>query len=178
MQMRVVIFLGYSNAGKTSAIVSVVGQLVKAGRRVGTLKHIHDRDFTIDTEGKDTWRHSSAGASTVIALAPNELTIIEKGDTTGLTLDELFGIFRSRGVDYLLIEGLYRKLSTRSGVTRVLCAKNLKEAKELLALHPRPVCILNRGESKGAAFQGIPVLTLPRDIRKLIELIGAAGGRR
>ncbi len=167
--------MGYSNAGKTSAIVSVVGQLVKAGRKVGTLKHIHDKDFTIDTEGKDTWRHSSAGASTVIALAPNELTIIEKGDTTGLTLDELFGIFRSRGVDYLLVEGLYRRLSKRRGVTRILCARNLEEAKELLALHPRPVCILNRGEDKGTAFEGIPVLTLPRDMGNLMSLIGEPG---
>ncbi len=176
--MKVVIFLGYSNAGKTSAIVSVVGQLVKAGKKVGTLKHIHDKDFTIDTEGKDTWRHSSAGASTVIALAPNELAIIEKGDTTRLSLDELFGIFRSRGADYLLVEGLYRKLSARSGVTRVLCARNLDEAKELLALHPRPVCILNRGEEEGTFFEGIPVLTLPRDMGSLMRLIAAPRGRR
>lgn len=169
--MKVVVFLGYSNSGKTSAIVSVVGQLVREGLKVGTLKHIHDSDFTIDTAGKDTWRHASAGASTVVALAPNELTIIEKRDTTDLTLDRLFDIFRSRNVDYLIIEGLYRRLSKREDVTCVLCAENLKQARELLAKHPRPVCILNRGGAAGESYEGIPVLSLPRDLGQLVELI-------
>ncbi len=170
--MRVVIFLGYSNSGKTSALVSVASQLVKAGKNVGTLKHIHDKGFTIDTVGKDTWRHASAGASTIIALAPGELTVIEKGDTTGLSLDRLFGIFRSRRVDFLLIEGLYRKLSRRRGVTRVLCARNVGEAKVLLAQHRKPACILNRGGIKDKECEGIPVLRLPRDLAKLMEIIG------
>ena len=173
--MRVVVFLGYSNAGKTSAIVSVIERLVKAGKKVGTLKHIHDRDFTIDTVGKDTWRHASAGASTVVALAPGELTIIEKGDTSELTLDKLFRLFRSRHVDYLLIEGLYRKLSTRKGVTRILCAKTEEEARELLRMHPRPVCIINGKEVRGTMFQRIPVLTLPKDMEKVMRLIGEPG---
>ena len=170
--MKVVIFLGYSNSGKTTALTRVAGQLAKAGKKVGTLKHIHDEDFTIDTEGKDTWRHASAGATTVMALAPNELAVIEKGDTSKLTIDGLFRIFSSRGVDYLLIEGLYRRLSRRKGVTRVLCARTLKDTKELLRIHPRPVCILNRELTDEPSMEGIPVLTLPRDTRRLMRLIG------
>ncbi len=170
--MRVVIFLGYSNSGKTSALVNVAGQLVKAGKNVGTLKHIHDKDFTIDTTGKDTWRHASAGASTIIALAPRELTVIEKRDTTDLSLDNLFEIFRSRRVDFLLVEGLYRKLSRRKGVTRVLCARNLDEAKELLAQHRKPACILNRGGIKDKECEGIPVLRMPKDLGRLMNIIG------
>ena len=166
-----VVFLGYSNAGKTSAIVNVVGQLVKSGKKVGTLKHIHDRDFTIDTKGKDTWRHASAGASTVIAIAPNELTIIEKEDTSDLTIDRLFRIFRARQVDYLIIEGLYRKLSRRRGVVRILCVRTPEEAKELLALHPTPACILNRKETGQATIQGVPVLRLPRDLGRLMRIV-------
>lgn len=169
--MKVVVFLGYNNSGKTAAIVSVVKELVKAGQRVGTLKHIHDRSFTIDTVGKDTWRHALAGASTIVALAPNELTIIEKGDTTSLTIDQVFRIFRLRGVDYLMIEGLSRSLSRRRGVTRVLCAKTLKEAKELLKIHPRPMCILSRKKLGDERFQGVPILRLPRDMRRFMKLI-------
>lgn len=170
--MKVIIFLGYSNSGKTTALAQVVAQLVKAGKKVGTLKHIHDEDFTIDTEGKDTWRHASAGATTVIALAPKELTIIERGDTRGVTIDELFRIFRSRGADYLIIEGLHRKLSRRKGVTRILCARTPGDARELMDSHPRPVCILNRGAARGESVEGVPVLTLPRDIRQLMSMIG------
>ncbi len=170
--MKIIVFLGYSNSGKTSAIVSMASRLVEAGKSVGTLKHIHDEDFTIDTKGKDTWRHAAAGASTVIALAPKELTIIEKGDTSGLTLDRLFRTFRSRRVDYLIVEGLYRKLSRRRGVIRILCVRTLEDAEELLAIHPAPVCILNRKETGERTFQGIPVLTLPRDMAKLMKLVG------
>ena len=170
--MKVVIFLGYSNSGKTTALTRVVGQLVKAGKKLGTLKHVHEEDFTIDTRGKDTWRHASAGATTVIALAPNEVAIIEKGDTSKMTIDELFRIFRSRKVDYLLIEGLYRRLSRRKGVTRILCAKTIEDARELLLVHPRPKCFLNRGAGGVSSVEGIPLLTLPRDTSELMRLIG------
>lgn len=173
--MRIVVFLGYGDAGKTTSIVSVVAQLVKAGKKVGTLKHIHDEGFTIDTMGKDTWRHATAGASPVIALAPNELTVIEKGDTRGLAIDELFGIFQSRHVDYLLIEGLYNKLSRRKDVIRILCVKNPDEANELLAVHPRPSCILSRKEGGETSVQGVPVMTLPKDLRKLMKLVRGSG---
>lgn len=173
--MRVIVFLGYGNAGKTTSIVRVASQLVKVGKKVGTLKHIHDEGFTIDTMGKDTWRHASAGASPVIALAPNELTIIEKVDTRELALDDLFGIFRSRHVDYLLIEGLYNKLSRRKDVMRILCVKTPEEADELLAMHPEPSCILTRKEGRLTSIQGVPVLKLPRDLRKLMKLVRGAG---
>lgn len=170
--MKVIIFLGYSNSGKTTALTRVASRLVKAGKRVGTLKHIHDEDFTIDREGKDTWRHASAGATTVMALAPKELAIIEKGDTSKLTIDGLFRVFSSRDVDYLLIEGLYRRLSRRRGVTRILCARTLKDTRELLRIHPRPLCILNRGLAGDSSMEGIPVLALPKDMRRLMRLIG------
>lgn len=169
--MKTVVFLGYSNSGKTSAIVSVVKQLVKAGNKVGTLKHIHDEDFTIDTKGKDTWHHAAAGASTVVAVAPKELTVIDRKDTRRLSVDDLMRIFEHRGVDYLLIEGLYRRLSRRRGVVRILCARSSKETAELLKLHPRPVCILDRGASQGRLSHGIPVIRLPRDLPLLMNLI-------
>lgn len=169
--MRTVIFLGYSNSGKTYAIVSVVRELVKAGLKVGTLKHIHEADFTIDTKGKDTWRHAAAGASTVVALAPNELTVIEKKDTSRVTIDELIRIFKGHGVDYLIVEGLYRKLSRRRGVVRILCARSNEEASELLRVHPRPLCILNSGTVDEAHSQGLPLLRLPKDLGRLMKLI-------
>jgi molybdopterin-guanine dinucleotide biosynthesis protein MobB len=167
-----VVFFGYSDSGKTQAITSVAGELVKRGMKVGTLKHIHDEDFTIDTEGKDTWRHAAAGASVVVALAPNELTIIEREDTRAMTIDELLHIFRSRRVDYLLIEGLYRKLSKRPNVSRVICARSTEEASGLLAEHPKPICILHRKPQHASSLQGVPLLHLPRDMGRLLELIG------
>ena len=82
-------------------------------------------------------------------------------------------------MDYLLIEGLYRKMSRRRGVVRVLCARSGREAAVLLKLHPKPVCILYRGTDRGHSFQGTPVLRLPRDLTLLTKLIaGKPGGQR
>ncbi len=164
--------MGYSNSGKTNAIVRVTKELVKAGRRVGTLKHIHDEGFGIDTEGKDTWRHAMAGASTVIALAPRELTIINREDTKGLSIDQLFGHFREAEVDFVLIEGLYRRMARRKGVTRVLCARSFGDAAELMRINPRPVCILKMNNGRVKEFEGVPVLKLPKDLGQLMSLIG------
>ncbi len=176
--MKIIVFLGYSNSGKTSAIVAVVERLAKAGKTVGTLKHIHDEGFTIDRAGKDTWRHASAGATTVVALAPKEVTIIEREDTSDVAIDDLLGIFKSRHVDYLIIEGLYRKMSSWRGVTRILCARSAEEAEELLAIHPRPVCILNRGGGGMKSVRGVPVLVLPKDIKKLMGFIERKAGTK
>ncbi|MDG6925766.1 MAG: molybdopterin-guanine dinucleotide biosynthesis protein B [Nitrososphaerota archaeon] len=171
--MKIVLILGYSGAGKTSAISSIIRALTEQGRRVGTLKHIHEPSFTIDTKGKDTWKHAEAGASVVVALAPHELTIVRRGDTRRMTLDELLPIYRGAGVDYLLIEGLYMKLRKREGLVRILCADSGKDARDLLSVHPAPVCILAKTIlTETGEFQGIPILSLPRDIKKVITMIG------
>lgn len=170
--MKTVVFFGYSGSGKTRAIVSVVKRLVKKGKKVGTLKHIHDENFTMDTKGKDTWLHAAAGASMVVALAPEELTIIEKKDTRGMTIDELLRTFRNKHLDYLLIEGLYRRLSRRRDVIPILCAKSSSDAAELLEGYPRPICILYRSPSGAKYFQSVPLLHLPKDLDRLLELIG------
>ena len=111
--MKVVLFLGYSNSGKTTALTSVAKEIVKHHLgKVGTLKHIHhDPDFTIDTKGKDTWLHAASGASVVVSLAPRELAIIRKEpEVENLSLDSILSIFRRERVDYVLVEGLYPKI--------------------------------------------------------------------
>jgi molybdopterin-guanine dinucleotide biosynthesis protein len=50
--LKIVHFLGYSRSGKTYAISLLTRELAKADKRVGTLKHIHDERFSIDTWGE------------------------------------------------------------------------------------------------------------------------------
>ena len=169
--MRIVVFHGYSGSGKTQAIVVLVRELVKQGRKVGTLKSIHDSLLTIDTEGKDTWLHAAAGASVVVALLPNELTTIEKRDTSKISPSQLFDLFERRGVDYLIIEGLYRKLLKTPDLARILCARSNEEAAELLEMYPSPICILTRRRRKGRTFRGVPMLHLPEDTNRMMDLL-------
>ena len=70
MTVPIVSFVGRSNSGKTTLIERLIPELVVAGYRIATIKHA-GHGFDLDTEGKDSWRHKRAGASTVIARSPS-----------------------------------------------------------------------------------------------------------
>lgn len=173
--MKVVVFVGYSDSGKTTAITTVARALKRRGRKVATIKHVHHRDFSIDTPGKDTWLHAAAGSSIVVALAPKELAIIWKMDTTTMKLDSIIGMLKKEGVEYILVEGLYRKLSTRRDVIRVLCSTTKQQALTILkSMHPKPIFIagkLARGRT-GESFCDIPLIDFPTDTSIFLRLIG------
>ena len=62
MSVPILSFVGRSNSGKTTLIERVIPMLVRAGYKVATVKHA-GHGFDLDTEGKDSWRHKQAGAS-------------------------------------------------------------------------------------------------------------------
>ena len=64
MSVPILSFVGRSNSGKTTLIERVIPELVRAGYKVATVKHA-GHGFDLDTEGKDSWRHKQAGASSV-----------------------------------------------------------------------------------------------------------------
>jgi molybdopterin-guanine dinucleotide biosynthesis protein B len=67
--------MGSKNAGKTTVAEFLVERFVRDGLRVGAVKHIH-HEFTMDTQGKDTWRLSRKGASIVASISPNEMAVM------------------------------------------------------------------------------------------------------
>ncbi|MEQ1626536.1 MAG: molybdopterin-guanine dinucleotide biosynthesis protein B, partial [Nitrospira sp.] len=74
MAVPIVSFVGRSNSGKTTLIERVIPELVRAGYRVATVKHA-GHGFDLDTEGKDSWRHKRAGASSVIVMSRGSLAM-------------------------------------------------------------------------------------------------------
>jgi molybdopterin-guanine dinucleotide biosynthesis protein B len=68
----ILLFYGRSKTGKTTLIVKLIKELKEKGYRVGSVKNIHSPDFTIDTEGKDTWEHAHAGSEIVVANSGSE----------------------------------------------------------------------------------------------------------
>ncbi len=173
--MKTVLFLGYSGSGKTTAITTVARALKRRRRKVATIKHVHHTDFTIDTPGKDTWLHAAAGASIVVALAPKELTVIRKRDTTKMKLDGILDMLKKEKVDYILVEGLHRKLSARRGVIRVLCAASRQQAQSYLqSMRHKPMCIVGNiaSDRSGESFSEIPLIELKKNIPRFLKLIG------
>ena len=101
----IIAIIGRSKSGKTSLIEQLIPELIKRGYRVATIKH-HDQDFTIDQEGKDTWRHKQAGAQSVIISSPRKVAVIEDS-FQDLSLDELV-VRLSLEADIIIAEGFKR----------------------------------------------------------------------
>ncbi len=68
LTMKRLHIIGGKNHGKTTLIVELVRELRSRGERVGTIKHTHHR-HELDTPGKDSHQHRTAGASVVGVLS-------------------------------------------------------------------------------------------------------------
>ncbi len=96
--MQVLAVTGPSNTGKTTLIERLTERLSTTGT-VGTIKHI-DCEPTLDTDGKDTARHRSAGAIRTYGLAESQWFATGADRSLTDALDELAPI-----CDYALVEG-------------------------------------------------------------------------
>jgi molybdopterin-guanine dinucleotide biosynthesis protein B len=103
MAPPVLCFVGRSNSGKTTLIERLIPELVLAGYRVATVKHA-GHGFELDTEGKDSWRHKRAGASTVIVLSKGSLAMFSDVSDE-IKVEEVREQFLSSGIDLILAEG-------------------------------------------------------------------------
>jgi molybdopterin-guanine dinucleotide biosynthesis adapter protein len=103
MKTPILCVVGRSNSGKTTLIERLIPELVLAGYRVATIKHA-GHGFELDTEGKDSWRHKRAGASTVMVLAKGSLAMFSDiPDET--TVDELRDRYVDPQIDLIIAEG-------------------------------------------------------------------------
>jgi molybdopterin-guanine dinucleotide biosynthesis protein B len=60
--MRLIIsIVGKSEAGKTTLLEKLIGELKRRGHKVAIVKHSHHAD-DLDTQKKDTWRFTRAGS--------------------------------------------------------------------------------------------------------------------
>ena len=172
--MKIVQVLGYSGSGKTRVITQLTETLASRGSKVGVLKHLHDRAFTVDSRGKDTWKFARAGASVIVASSPNELAVIKRGSLKENSIDNLIEIVRREGVEYLFIEGFYEEMENYVSGKTILCAKTTKEAASLLVRHKgTPICILVKSlkNLRSLGNPEIPFVRLPADTGLILKLI-------
>ncbi|WP_395686900.1 molybdopterin-guanine dinucleotide biosynthesis protein B [Caenimonas koreensis] len=102
--MKVVGFAGYSGAGKTQLLASLIPALKARGLRVSVVKHAHHK-FDIDHPGKDTYRHREAGAFEVVVASDKRLALMREFEQASqLTVHELIAELYD-GVDWVLVEG-------------------------------------------------------------------------
>jgi molybdopterin-guanine dinucleotide biosynthesis protein B len=93
---------GYSNSGKTTLIERLITELTQKGYKVSTIKHSNEK-ISLDTPGKDTYRHRDAGANISCLISASETTLISKSP---LSLDNAIKMIEViGGIDLILIEG-------------------------------------------------------------------------
>ena len=97
--MKPVCIVGPRESGKTTLVERLTTRLSDRGR-VATVKHI-DCEPDIDTSGKDTHRHRSAGAGETYGIAEDgQWFATGECRSLGETLDEL-----AIRYDYVIVEG-------------------------------------------------------------------------
>lgn len=103
MSIPILCFVGRSNSGKTTLIERLIPELVKAGYKIATVKHA-GHGFDLDTEGKDSWRHKRAGASTVMVLSKGSLAMFADVNDD-IKVSELRDRFLDQSLDLIIAEG-------------------------------------------------------------------------
>ena len=129
--VSIVSVVGKSGSGKTTFLEKLLPELKRRGYRVATVKHdVHG--FDIDQPGKDTWRHTQAGAEAVVISSPRRFALIQRLDEE-MPLDEIASYVR--GVDIIITEGYKRgdkpkiEISRRARSTELICDED-----ELIAI--------------------------------------------
>jgi molybdopterin-guanine dinucleotide biosynthesis protein B len=103
MAVPILCFVGRSNSGKTTLIERVIPELVRAGYKVATVKHA-GHGFDLDTEGKDSWRHKRAGASSVAVLSKGSMAMFADVPDQ-MKVEEVRDRFLDHTYDLIIAEG-------------------------------------------------------------------------
>lgn len=119
MNIPVIGFAAYSGTGKTTLMEKIIRELRSRNLRVGVVKH--DRHgFEIDRPGKDSARHTEAGAETVVIASPARTAEIRQ---KGETLEQCLRRFTD--VDVILVEGFKQAEIPRIGLSRAAVGREL-----------------------------------------------------
>ncbi len=167
MKQTVIAIIGEHNAGKTTTAEAAIRQLASRGFKVAAVKTIHEPDFTIDTEHKDTWRFARAGAKTIVALSQDEIATVERGDTRRLTLEDI--LERCRNADIVFLEAS-RQLHEKSDIPKIVVAAS-EEAATVAARTVRPILAFTGPFSTARLFPDVPYVDVLREPQKLADLI-------
>jgi molybdopterin-guanine dinucleotide biosynthesis protein B len=148
--MKILGFAGWSGAGKTTLLAKLIPALLARGVRVSTLKHAH-HGFDVDTPGKDSHVHRTAGATEVMVASGKRWALMhELRDESEPDAASL--IRHMTPVDLLLIEGFKSEPHDKIEVHRTANGKPL-----LSALDPTYVAIASDGPVPGTQ---LPVLDI------------------
>ena len=168
--MPIIAVVGSKKSGKTTTVETLVRGLTKKGYKVATAKHIPEPNFTIDAKGKDTWRYAKAGASTIMSVAPNELTVIRKVDTTKYSLEQIIRNCED-DAEIIILEGFRKLIGQDPMVPKIVTVKTAEEVLEA-SKYFKPILAFVGPISAEAKKMKIPYINI-KEHEKLVDLVNA-----
>ena len=96
-------FAGFSNSGKTTLLCKVIAALKEKGLSVATVKH-DGHEFSMDHQGKDTWKYRQAGAEVVAITSTSKVVMLDYREYE-LEQQLLQALSHIKNVDIILVEG-------------------------------------------------------------------------
>jgi len=164
MKVPVVAVLGRKDSGKTLVIENLVRGLKERGFRVATAKHVNLEGFSLDEEGRDTWRHAVAGANPVVSVSDVETAILIRDGMEKFSLDGLFRFMS--GVDIVLLEGFSKLVLENEEVGKVFCVKDQEEYEDYReGIKGEILAFCSCQSLKG------PILRIPEDWKTLFKRV-------
>jgi molybdopterin-guanine dinucleotide biosynthesis protein B len=165
-KMKVIAIVGSKSSGKTTTIEILTRELTRRGYKIAAAKHIPEPNFTIDKEGKDTWRFAKSGAKTIISVASNETATIEKVDEESFSLKKI--LKKCEGNDIVFLEGFKELVSKKRGIKKIVIVKSEKEAVEALRSF-KPILAFT-GPYSAENFK-IPYVNVSKNPEKIADII-------
>ncbi len=165
----IVAVVGSSNSGKTTAVEVLIKGLTKRGYTVSSAKHIPDPEFTIDTKGKDTWRYAKAGATTVLSVAPKELTVIKKVDATEYSLEQIVAETPDE-VDIIILEGFKDLIEQNTTIPKIAATKTDAEISEALERYKNILAFIGHIPDKEVDTE-VPFINALKEPQRLVDLV-------
>jgi molybdopterin-guanine dinucleotide biosynthesis protein MobB len=170
----VIAAVGTSGSGKTTTLEYLISKLNAEGYRIGTIKHIHIPNFTIDREGTNTWRYAKSGSKVTVAFSPQEIAIIKKIESSELQLDEIIDTLKKEQLDIIFIEGFHGIMSKRQDTPKIITAKDASDLEQALKTAVEPIIAITGlvALSAGKKAEGkIPFIKIPQEGELLLKIV-------
>ena len=168
MKTTVIAVVGSKSSGKTMAIEVLTRELTRRGYKVAAVKHIPEPNFTIDREGKDTWRFAQSGAKTIVSVASDEIATIEKVDATAFSLEGI--LKRCKNVDLVFLEGFKRLVGKNRELPKIVTVESAEEALEASKTF-RPILAFTGLHSIETVNLKAPYINMLRDSEKMVDMV-------
>jgi molybdopterin-guanine dinucleotide biosynthesis protein B len=168
MKPVVVAVVGGKKSGKTTTIEILIKHLTKKGYKIAAVKHIPEQDFTIDKEGKDTWKYAQSGATTVIGVSACEIATIEKIDLRKKPLAEI--LRKCRTCNMVFLEGFKHRVAKNKKVYKIVLVNSEQQVAEGVKTF-EPILAFTGSYGLVPSNNEPPYVDVLKEPEKLVDLV-------